>query len=263
MTLAGVLNVYGDIFVEAGASVNLHNGTTAQTLQFRGGSVTNNGAINGGAVAASRFNFLGTDGEGGGTQSYSGSGEWGNATTPASGFGILGHVVLNAPIITNRVNLFGGYLQNSGNVTLGNGGTSSTAVQTSQAGSLINGGVFDVAPVFNTGSGGHTVLYAEQPDPRPTGLEVPPTREVDAFTMLTPNGVVLQGGDLLVTGSLTLEAGTLYTGNSTLTHNGTATRTAGDVNGKLRREYLAPGAYTYHVSDNGYSPLTANVTAVG
>jgi hypothetical protein len=262
MTLAGTLNVYGDILVESGASVNVHNGTTAQTLQFRGGSITNNGAINGGAVATSRVNFLGTDGDGGGIQSYSGSGEWGNATTPASGFGILGHVVLNAPIITNRVNLFGGFMQNSGNITLGNGGTSATVVQTSQTGSLINGGVFDVAPVFNTGSGGHTVLYAEQPDPRPTGLEVPPTREVAALTMLTPNGVVIEDGNLWVTGTLTLTAGTLYTGSNVLTHNGTVARTTGVVSGKLRREYMAPGTYTYHVADNGYSPLIANVTAV-
>ncbi len=262
MSLAGTLFIFGDLVIDPGASVNIQTGTTARTLQFLGGSITNNGTINSGDATASRLNFLGTDGEGGGIQSYGGNGEWGNATTPASGFGILGHVVLNAPIITNRVNLFGGYLQNSGNVTLGNGGTSATVIQTSQTGSTINGGVFDVAPVFNTGSGGHTVLYAEQPDPRPTGLEVPPSDVVDAFTMLTPNGVVLTD-DILVTGTLTLTAGTLYTGSHVMTHNGTAARTAGDVNGKLRREFAAPGSYTYHVSDNGYSPLTANVTAVG
>jgi hypothetical protein len=256
LTVAGTLNVFGNILVNPGASVNIHNGTTAQTLQFRGGTITNNGSINGGGAAASRLNFLGPD-----PQTYEGSGEFGNATTPASGFGVLTTLTLNAPVITNRVNLFGGMVVNSGQITLGNGGTSSTVIQTSQSGSLVDGGVFDVAPIFNTGSGGHTALYAHQPSLRVTDNEIPPSRVISALTVLTVNGLEIAGGDLTATGTMTLTDGTVFTGSNTLTHNGTVTRTNGMVDGMLRREYTGAEAYIYHVARNGYSPVLANVTA--
>jgi hypothetical protein len=254
--LAGTTDVWGNITIPAGSSITLNNGTTAVTLQFRGSSILNDGAINGGELAASRLNFLSAD-----PQSYGGSGEFGNATTPASGFGVLTTLTLNAPIITNRVNLFGGMVVNSGQITLGNGGTSSTVIQTSQSGSLVDGGVFDVAPIFNTGSGGHTALYAHQPSLRVTDNEIPPSRVISALTVLTVNGLEIAGGDLTATGTMTLTDGTVFTGSNTLTHNGTVTRTNGMVDGMLRREYTGAEAYTYHVARNGYSPVLANVTA--
>ncbi len=263
LSLAAITFIHGTLTVNAGSAVNLHNGATAQTLQFQGPAIVNNGEINGGVAAASRLNFLGTDGAGGGTQTYGGSGTWGTNTTPTSGFGILGTVNINSPIITNRVNLFGGMMVNSGLITLGNGGTSATVVQVSQAGSLINGGTFDVAPIFNTGSGGHTLLYLVQPSLRTTGFEVPPSRTILALTVDAPNNLTIAGGDLTVTGTMTLTNGTVFTGTGTLTHNGTAARTNGFVDGNLDRSYSALGAYTYHVGQNGYSPVVATITALG
>lgn len=263
LSLAGTTFIHGNLTIPAGSAVNLHNGVTAQTLQFLGNSITNNGEINGGVAAASRLNFLGTDGAGGGTQSYGGSGTWGTNVTPTSGFGILGMVNINSPIITNRVNLFGGLLINSGSVTLGNGGASATVVQVSQAGSLINGGTFDVAPVFNTGTGGHTLLYLIQPSPRTTGFEVPPSRTILAMTVDEPNNLTIAGGDLTLTGTMTLTNGTVFTGTNVITHNGTAARTNGFINGNLSRSYSAVGTYTYHVGQNGYSPAAVTLTALG
>ena len=260
--LAGTTTFMGNITIPTGSTLNLHNGTTAQTLQFRGSTITNNGTINGGVAVASRLNFLGVDGAGGGPQSYGGSGVWGTMATPTSGFGILGQTTINAPIITGRVNLFGGQMINSNMITLGVGGASATVVQTSQAGSLINGGTFDVAPVFNTGTGGHTALYAQQPSVRVTDNELPPSRTIAALTVLTTNGLNIAGGNLTVTGTMTLTDGIVGTGSNTLTHNGTAARTNGYVNGTLNRSFTATGTYTYHVGVGGYSPMLANVTTL-
>lgn len=263
LTLAGTTFIYGTLTINSGGALNLHNGTTAQTLQYQGPAIVNNGEINGGVATASRLNFLGTDGAGGGTQTYGGSGTWGTSTTPASGFGILGAVTINSPVITNRVNLFGGLLTGSGLVTLGNGGASATVVQISQAGNLIDGGNFDVAPVFNSGTGGHTLLYLPQPSLRTTGVEVPASRSILALTLDNTNNLQLAGGDLTITGTMTLTNGGFLTGSSVLTHNGTAARTNGFVDGNLNRSYAALGTYTYHVGQNGYSPVAVTLTALG
>ncbi|QYO65804.1 Calx-beta domain-containing protein [Leptolyngbya sp. 7M] len=68
-------------------------------------------------------------------------------------------------------------------------------------------------------------------------------------------------GDATVTGALALTNGEIVTGANTLVHNGAVTRTNGFVNGNLRRDFSSTGAYTYHVGQNGYSPVAANVTA--
>ena len=64
---------------------------------------------------------------------YSGSGVFGTAVAPFGGVGVssnsLHPVTLNAPIVTNRVNLFTGGFVNSNQITLGNGGASTTVVQ--------------------------------------------------------------------------------------------------------------------------------------
>ncbi len=60
---------------------------------------------------------------------------------------------------------------------------------------------------------------------------------------------------------MTLTNGIIATQGNILSHNGAASRTNGYVNGNLRRTYAAPEAYTYHVGQNGYSPVAANVTA--
>lgn len=266
LSLAGgttAATIRGSLTISTGAALNLHNGTTGSTLNFWGPAIVNNGEINGGVATSSRLNFLGTNGAGGGTQTYGGSGTWGTSTTPASGFGILGAVTINSPVITNRVNLFGGLLTGSGLVTLGNGGASATVVQISQAGNLINGGNFDVAPVFNTGTGGHTLLYLPQPSLRTTGVEVPASRSILALTLDNTNNLQLAGGDLTITGTMTLTNGAFLTGSGVITHNGTAARTNGFVDGNLNRSYDALGTYTYHVGQNGYSPVAVTLTALG
>lgn len=107
-------------------------------------------------------------------------------------------------IITSKVNLYRGTITNSNKFTLGNGGTTGAAVQTGFLGSTIPGGSFDQSPVFNIGTGGYTVLYLQESVARTTGFEIPPTRGITAMTVDNTNGVTLNGGDLTVTGTMTL-----------------------------------------------------------
>jgi trimeric autotransporter adhesin len=77
-------------------------------------------------------------------------------------------------------------------------------------------------------------------------------------------GVTL-GGNATVNGNLGFVSGNLTVPSAnTLTLSGTATssRTSGHVIGKELKTFSGVGSFTYHVgTTNGYSPVTANVTA--
>ena len=258
------MNARGNVTVNPGTTLNLNNGATGFVFSFGGNALVNNGTISGGTATATRFYFLGQSLTGFGSQTYSGSGVFGTAAAPIAGLGILSDVAyLGAPIIANRVNLFSGTFVGSSQITLGGGGATATVVQVSQAGSLVNGAYLDSSPVWNTGTGGHTVLYVQQPNLRVTSFEIPPSRTLVALSVDNTNGVLLFGGDLTVTGAMTLTNGVVSTGSNKITHNGAATRTNGYINGRLNRAYAATGSYTYFVGMNGFTPVTAAVTALG
>jgi hypothetical protein len=80
--------------------------------------------------------------------------------------------------------------------------------------------------------------------------------------------LTVAGGNVTVTGTLTLTNGPIITSDaSTLIHNGaTAVRTNGFVDGPLRREYPAATGttYTFHVGEGVYSPVAlANISTSG
>lgn len=231
------------------------------TVFMRGSTVNNNGTIDFTGTSA-RYDF----GNVNGAMTYNGPGAIGSATTPFGGVGISANslftITLNGPIFTNRVNLFTGGFVNSNQITLGNGGTSTTVVQTGSTGLTTAGGSFDVSPVHNQGSGGEIIIYAFETVPRTTGFEINPTRSLTTLT-IDNSGVVVNGGDLTVTGVMTLTNGIVTTGANTLINNGTAARTNGYVDGNLSRSYTATGSYTYFVGQNGFSPVAATISALG
>ncbi|MEP7074790.1 MAG: hypothetical protein ABI878_03185 [Acidobacteriota bacterium] len=251
--------VAGNLTINTGATANL-NGFLVGIL---GSTVSNNGTLTG-TTAGSRLYFLGT----GAAQTYLGSG----VVTP----GLASFDVDNAlgvtidpgvsQIVVLRMILFTGTLHNTNKLTLGNGGTTSGIVQIGNTTTPTAAGVFDTAPVFNIGTGGQAVSYLRTTIGRTTGPEINPTRTLTNLTYDDNNGIhqlSVDGGGLTVTGILTLTNGVIVTGSNQLTHNGTATRTLGYVNGLLNRSYTAVGTYTYHVGQNGYAPVLANVTALG
>ena len=240
---------------------------------FRGTAITNDGAITSTGTSA-RFDFANA----GAAMSYSGAGTFGTLAAPFGGVGIssnsLFQVTLNAPIVTTRCNLFTGGFVNSGQMTLGNAGASTSVVQTGSAGLLTPGGSFDASPVHNQGTGGELVIYAQESVLRTTGFEINPTRSLNLLSVATTNNVAIAGGDLTLTSvaaspnnALTLTDGRLITGaNNVILSDGTSvvTRTNGYVDGNFRKSYAAAGSKTFEVGTaNGYSPVDANVTAAG
>ena len=258
------------LLINAGHSLAVGGGAAGAALFMRGSSVINNGAIVvQGTGTSSRFDFAAS-----GPMTYGGSGTFGTAATPFGGVGMSANgnnTTLNSPIFINRVNFFTGGFINSGQVTLGNAGTSATVVQVGNSTTPTDAGGFDVLPTYNSGSGGHILLHLRTNTlNRVVGLEMNPTRNLNAFTFdnnIAGATLSLGAGNVTISGtgagSLGLTNGVVNVNSgNTLFHNaGTVTRTTGYVNGALSRNFTAAAAYTYHVGQNGYSPVAANVTA--
>jgi hypothetical protein len=231
---------------------------------MRGSSVNNLGTIDFTGTSA-RFDFANVSGP----MTYGGGGVFGTVATPFGGVGIsangLGNTTLGSPIVVNRVNFFSGGFVNANQITLGGGAATSTVVQVGNSTTPTAAGTFDVSPVYNTGTGGHIVLHLRTTTAnRATGFEINPTRTLAQLTVdndAVGGTLTLNGGSITVTAALTLTNGIVATGSDTLVHNGAVTRTNGYVNGNLKRDFTATGAYTYHVGNGGYSPVAATVTA--
>ncbi|MFL6210217.1 MAG: beta strand repeat-containing protein, partial [Pyrinomonadaceae bacterium] len=242
------------------------NASSTFPLFMRGTTVTNNGTITSAATGSPRFDFAGN-----GPMTYTG-GTFGTAATPFAGVGISANstslVTLNSPIVCNRVNLFQGGFVNSNQITLGNGGTSTTVVQIGSTGLTTAGGSFDVSPNHMQGSGGEIIIYAFETAPRTTGVEVNPTRVLTSMTVDNPNNLTIAGGDLTLSSTaaaLTMTNGRIITGANTLaltSGTATVTRTNGYVDGNFRKNFAASASKVFEVGTaNGFSPATINVTA--
>ena len=241
------------------------------TVFFRGTTVTNNGAITSTGTSA-RYDWANA----GAAMSYSGSGTFGTLAAPFGGVGVSSNslflITLNAPIVTTRVNLFTGGFINSGQITLGNGGASASVVQIGSAGLLTPGGSFDSLPVHNAGTAGQFMIYAQESVLRTTGFEINPTRSLNFLSVTNTNNVSIAGGDLSCTSvavspnnALTLTSGRLITNANTVILPNAASvvvRTAGHVDGNLRKNYSAAASKSFEVGTaNGFSPVTVNATA--
>jgi hypothetical protein len=230
------------------------------------GNVANDGIIDG-SVASSRLYFAGST-----AQTYSGIGTAGTNALPLQSvdFDSTGGVTFNSAVnnlITNRTILFTGSVTNANKLTLGVGGTSIGTVQIGNTTTPTNAGSFDVPLTFNLGTGGEVISYLRTTNARTIGSEVNPTRTLASLTYDdndATHALTIAGGDLTVTGATTLTTGRIITGanNYIVGSAGTVTRTAGYVDGNLRKTFTATGSKTFEVGTaNGYSPFAANVTA--
>ncbi|MCC7520764.1 MAG: T9SS type A sorting domain-containing protein [Flavobacteriaceae bacterium] len=219
---SGILIIYGNLTVNSGTTFDCL-GMTANVT----GNIFNEGVIQG-LTTGSRFDFIGTT-----PQNYTGAGTFGTASAPFIGIGVgisnLTTVTLMSPIYTTRVNLFQGTFVNSNQFNLGIGGTSSVYIQ--RGGGLAVAGSFDVAPIFNIGSAGITVNYFTSTTNTVSGYEIPTPRSItNLLVNNTGNGMTLSGGNLEVTGTLTMTAGKIFTSSTNLLSLGNAT-TAGTLSG--------------------------------
>jgi hypothetical protein len=255
--------IAGNVNLPAGAALALNGFAVAF-----GGNVVNDGVITG-SIAGSRFYWTGVNGP---SPTYSGSGIAGTAASPLASIDLdsAGGVDFSGAVnnlVTSRVVLYTGNVYGAGKLTLGTGGTSACTVQIGSTSTPSDAGAFDGPLVFNQGTGGQHVFYLRTTTAtRSAGNEINPSRVLASLTYdndVPGAGLILSGGNYTVNGLLALTNGVIAGGSNTLTHNGTATRANGYINGILNRRYTAAGAYTYHVGQGGYSPVTASLTALG
>ena len=258
--LAAQTNTLLNTTIPAGSTLN------AQSFIWLvvGNTVTNNGTITV-PTSGGRFYFLGT---GSNAQTYTGNGTC-TIVTAAGSVDLtmdnpLGLTIDpgSGGIVTQRVNFFRGGITNSNKVTLGNGGVTVGVLQYGLTASTNIAGNFDVAPVFNIGSGGQTILWAQERAARTTSVEIPASRTINNATVNNTNGVVLAGGNLTLNGTLTFTVGNLTTNANTLIIGGAGTvaRTSGHVIGNLRKVYTAAASKTFEVGTaNGFSSVVVNV----
>jgi hypothetical protein len=266
--LTGQTNTFGNVTVNTGCTLS----TQSSVWQVIGTTMTNNGTITV-PTNLGRLYFVGS-----GAQTYTGSG----TATVATAAGSVDLTMDNPAgltidpssngIVTQRVIFLRGGITNSNKLTLGNGGVTAEQVQYGIASGTNTAGNFDVAPVFNVGTGGLSILYLQESSTRTTGVEIPSSRTILTTTINNTNGVILNGGDLSLTSvaaspnsALRLLAGRFITGaNTVILPNAASTvfRTGGHVDGNLRKNYAATGSKVFEVGTaNGFSPVTVNVTA--
>ncbi|MBV8520399.1 MAG: DUF11 domain-containing protein [Acidobacteria bacterium] len=239
-----------------GGTLNLGN---TPFIMF-GPSLTNNGTLTA-TGGSSRLYWAGSV-----AQTYSGSGV---TTAPMTSFELdnpLGLTLSSTnQVITGRIILFTGSITGANKITLGNGGATSGIVQIGNTTTPLAAGTLDSAPTFNLGTGGEIISYLRTTASRSTGFEVNPTRTLTTMTYDDDNPthtLTIAGGDLTVTGASNLTNGRIVTGANTLIAGGTVARTAGYVDGNLRKPFAAAGSATFELGTaNGYTPVTFNATA--
>jgi uncharacterized repeat protein (TIGR01451 family) len=258
-TLVNYNNATLNITTNPGATFNTGN----VLLLVLGTTITNNGTL---TANGANSNLIWLD-NGQGVQTYTGSGVT-TAPITATSIESVGLTFTSTnQFIAARVNLFDGNVTNSNKITLGNGGATSGVVQMGNGGSPTAtptpAGTFDLPFVFNLGTGGEIALYARTTVSRVTGPEINPTRTLTTFQYddNDPTHTLALDADLSVTGTATFVNGRVVTGPNTFTAS-TVARTAGYVDGNLRKSFAAAGSKTYEVGTaNGYTPVTFNATA--
>lgn len=244
-------------------NITLNSGTTlnigGNLFLFYGDTFTNNGTFNGSQTGA-RLGVL----KPATNVVYQGSG---TVVQPLLSLELQNDLNFTLdpavnPIVLGRMIFFSGNIANANKLVLGT--ASGSVVQIGNASTPTAGGGFDVAPGF---SGSQTLNYLRTTGSKTTGPEVNPGRAVTSLTLDDndpTHTLTLAGGDLSVTGSLTLTSGRLVTGNASLV-TGSATsvgRTTGFVDGNLVKTWSATGTRAFEIgSASGYSPATVTVTA--
>ena len=221
--ITGKLTVNGNFTINSGSTF----GCEAMTV-FNGTNFINDGIVDG-LNANSDFRFFGNT-----PQVYSGSGSFGNSTVPFGGWGvsIYNHtgVILNAPVHTNRVNLFNGTFYNSNHFKIG---TASFGMV--QRGGLTDehAGAFDTYPEII--SVNNYILRYENANPVISGPEIPLSGKVYDLYSNNVTGITLAANldvsnDLkLMESTLNIAANILKIGNAVTINNGNINAASGTV----------------------------------
>jgi hypothetical protein len=207
-----------------------------------------------------------------GPQTWTGSG---TVTAPFTNFAVQNSngVILNSGIsniVCRNIRLFIGGVTNSNKLTLGLNDATVSVIQIGNGGTgtPLAAGSFDLAPVFDLGTGGQTLFYGRMTANRTTGVEVNPSRTLISLAYddsTTGRTLTISGGGLSV-GTLNVTTGLINTSSSnliTVTGTTAASIVGGSatafVNGPLVRTFpaslLTGSVYNYPVGKGSYRPL--------
>lgn len=273
VNLSGQGNVWGNLTINAGSTLNLNPGT-AQALLMIGPTINNNGAIVVNTNNTSTVAFGGTLQTVGApyTQTYAGTGTFGAAALRVGTINIQNQLgVVFDPAVSNlnlyRINALFGPITNANKLANGAGDAIAVVIQRGVNG-IFPASTFDVAPTFNIGAGGLSLIYNQSSTPITTGPEVPVARSILSLSIGNATGVTLAGGplSLTATGVLTLNSGTLTTSNTnllTLTNTAAGGIVGGTgtsfVSGPLARtlpaSLVAGSTYTFPLGKNSFKML--------
>jgi hypothetical protein len=257
-------NITRDITINTGNVLNCGN----NVFLFSGSAITNNGTLthNG---ASSRFITFNTNTN----ILYTGSG---SVTVPMTSLELQNDLNFtispaSSNIVANRIIIFSGSFVNANKLTVGNGGTTSAAIQIGNTTTPLGAGTFDQQLTYNPGTGGINLTYLRTSVSRTTGFEIPATRSVTTMRYDDndpTHTLTIAGGDLTLSSpaaALTLTNGRIITGANNLIINSgsaTVTRTTGYVDGNFRKTFSVAASKTFEVGTaSGYSPVTVNATA--
>nr|MCU0423893.1 fibronectin type III domain-containing protein [Bacteroidia bacterium] len=251
--LSGVTNLMRNVTIAQGCRLNL-NGTW---LQFSGDSINNRGIVEG-RTTGSNLIFTNSTAN----QVYSGTGA--DTLLLITNRKLSGSVLFNKTITTYGINFISSTpFINSNNIILGNGNNQAVTVRFGEVGFNAGAVGFDGLPTFNLGNGAYTVQYLSELTNRRTGFEIPANRTITNLIIINPNGVTLAGGNVLLTGTLTLISGILTTSDTATLHVTNTLASAVPVGsatsyirGPLIRRYPASlintNTYSYPIGNNSY-----------
>ncbi|TAE89451.1 MAG: hypothetical protein EAY81_02385, partial [Bacteroidetes bacterium] len=256
VTLAAQLNVMKKLILPQGSRLTL----SGSTLRFAGDSIRSNGIIDG-RISGSTMLFASTLSN----QIYSGTGT--DTIISLVNRNTFGGVLFNKNVVTYNVNFFSPTrFFNSNMIRLGNGLNQQVSIQFGESGftSSVLGSGFDTMPIFNLGTGIYTVTYAQEASSRRTGMEIPLSRTITNLVINNSNGVLLSGGNLILTGTLSLTAGILTSADTASLYVVNAAETAVQVGSsssyikgvlirRLPASLTTSNTYSFPIGSSGYS----------
>lgn len=253
----GVGNQARNITIGGGATLDIGD----YTFTVKGSTFTNNGTLIANSPGASIFfGLLQTE-----DITYTGMG---NSTGIINSLNIYCNSLTFGGSVGNlrarNIQMFSGDIINAGKITLGNNDALVNTMTFGWGGPGAPGGTFDSAPVFDLGTGGQSISYLKTNSPQTTGPEINPARTLVNLVYDDTNVLTVTGGDLTITGQLSLARGEVNTGESTITINSIYSRNTGYVNGAFRWRILSTGFITFPIGQDGiYLPVDASINSIG
>jgi hypothetical protein len=248
-------NYVGNITLDAGGTVEFGS----DPLNFRGERFINNGVFKSTSglgrlyIAPNQADF-----------EYGGSGTMTGYIWNLKIFRNLVFGTNAGNVRVRNIEMITGNIVNASKLTIGNNEPQPNLITFSSS-----AGTLDSAPAFEIGAGWQDIEYYGA---RTTGPEINPARTLNILKFDNPGVLTIAGGDITITNGFGVTQGEIFTGPhkliltaDVLKWNGPAVSPSvfGYVNGTIKFRIAQVAPYVFPMGHNGYSPVKAQVTALG